>query len=302
VKEHALDPNDRAALQSLVTLSGTIGIGTIFGLAFAGKRTQLSVFAIFAAASVFVLAGATAVIAINLLHDGQALGDHEFAQTATPLIIAGWLLIFVTASARIAELVSGFGTMVLLAGLGVVAALEVGSTTLTAEPDEAFEIAVRIIAIGVALALLLWGWERFLDRGSRRSSYKHLVALAGLGFVPAEASPGPSLPRSGESPAPPRLSGWERKGRFHLDTVGALELASLVRGCWDEVCKAEATLPADELILVDVEPPTTLRLLTKKKDLVVLTFSPADEGREHRVRFARGAAGTYDVTDLVRLG
>ena len=301
MKEHVLNPNDRAALQSLVTLAGTVGIGTVFGLAVVGRRrTALTPFAIFTAASVFVLAGATAVIAINLLHDGQALGDHELAQTATPLIIAGWLLILVTAFTRIAEWVSDFGVLFPLAGLAVVAALAVGSSTLTAEPNEALEIAIRILAVGAALAVLLWAAERYLDRGSRRSRYRNLVELARLGFVPAEAPLRLSLPGGGGSGEALRVSGWERKGRFHLDTVGAIELAKLVRARWDELRDPQVSLPSGEPILVEVTPPSTLRLLVRKSDLVVLAFHPADGGDERRLPFPRKEAGTYDLTELVK--
>lgn len=302
VKQHVLDPNDRAALQSLVTLAGTVGIGTVFGLAFAGhRRTPLTLFAIFAAASVFVLAGATAVIAINILHDGQALGNHELAQAATPLIIAGWLLILVTACTRIADLIGGLGTLFPLAGLGIVAALEVGSSSLTAEPDEALEIAIRIIAVGVALAILLWVGERYLNRGSRRSRYKHLVRFATAGFVPAEAPLRLSLPRSGGDQSP-KLDGWRRKGRFHVDTEGALELAKLVRQRWNTAHQERATLTGREPILVEVIAPTTWRLLLRKKDLIVHAFRPAGGGEKRVTRIPRGELGTYDVTDLVRPG
>lgn len=109
----------------------------------------------------------------------------------------------------------------------------------------------------------------------------------------------PCLPRSGGDPSQ-RLSGWQRKDRFHLGTEEAIELANLVRERGDKDDEERATLAGGEPILVEVLAPTTWRLLIGRKDLVLVTFRGEGGGEERRHRYPRGELGTYGVTDLVR--
>src|SRR6476469_6265503 len=88
MKEHALNPSDRAALQGLIPLAGALGAGTIFALFFGGRRrgSGIAVFELFAIVAVLVSVGTTAYLAISLLHANEAISDRVLTQTATPLI------------------------------------------------------------------------------------------------------------------------------------------------------------------------------------------------------------------------
>ena len=63
LKEHVLNPGDRAALQALVPLAGALGVGTIFALFFGGRRKSgTAVFELFAIVAVLTAAGSTAFL------------------------------------------------------------------------------------------------------------------------------------------------------------------------------------------------------------------------------------------------
>ena len=81
VKEHLfavaeLSASDRAALQSLIPLASGLGVGTIFGLFFVGRRrASFAVFESIAIVAVLVAVATTAYYSIALLH--RDTRDHE---------------------------------------------------------------------------------------------------------------------------------------------------------------------------------------------------------------------------------
>jgi hypothetical protein len=99
VKQHLLSDGDRAALQALVPLAGALGVGTISALFFGGRRKPgIAVFELFAIVAVLTAAGSTAYFSVSLLHQNEAITSHELTQTATPLVVAAFLLVFVSAT------------------------------------------------------------------------------------------------------------------------------------------------------------------------------------------------------------
>jgi hypothetical protein len=187
VKEHFLGASDRAALQSLITLAGTLGAGTIFGLFFAGRRraVQYVVFEVFAIAAVLASLATTAYFAVALLHQNEPISDRELAETATPLIVAVFLLILISVVARLPGSGERLVALLPLALLAIVAAAELGSTTWAATPDNAFLVALLILAAGFLVGLAVWAVGAVLSRRRRRGSFRRLDALARHGFAPA---------------------------------------------------------------------------------------------------------------------
>jgi hypothetical protein len=59
------------------------------------------VFEVFAIAAVLTAAGTTAYFCIALLHQNRAISDHELTETATPLIVAAFLLVFISVFSRL---------------------------------------------------------------------------------------------------------------------------------------------------------------------------------------------------------
>ena len=102
MKEQILSEGDRAALQALVPLASALGVGTLFALFFGGRRKAgLAVFELFAIVSVLTAAGSTAYLSIALLHQDTAISNHDLTQAAMPLVVAAFLLVFVSVFARL---------------------------------------------------------------------------------------------------------------------------------------------------------------------------------------------------------
>jgi hypothetical protein len=82
MKEHVLNPSDRAALQGLIPLAGALGAGTIFALFFGRRRrgSGTAVFELFAIAAVLAAVGTTAYFCVSLLHRNQAISDRELTR------------------------------------------------------------------------------------------------------------------------------------------------------------------------------------------------------------------------------
>jgi hypothetical protein len=299
VREHALKPSDRAALQSLITLAGTLGAGTIFALFFSGrKRAEYAVFEVFAVAAVLASLASTAYFAVALLHQNEAITDRELAETATPLIVATFLLVLISVFARLPGSVERAVTLLPLALAAVLAAVELGSTTWTVTPDNAFRLAVAILVVGLLVAALVWAGEKGMRRSTRRSHRRRLAEFGRRGFVPAAASLAAAVPGLA---GPVILSGWERKGRLHLDVDGAIRLARAVDSGWDGL-GGESCYPSGSPLLVAVEAPTAWRYLRGQRDLRFVLVEPAAGGGERVETVERLEHGLFDVTDLARLG
>ncbi len=178
MKEHlaALSDSDRAALQSLVPLAGALGAGTIFALfSSRSRRTGFAVFEIFAIVAVLTAVGTTAYLAISLIHRDQPITDRDLTQTATPLIVAAFLLVFISIFNRVASFSGRVLTIaVLLIGAAVVAA-EVSIGSWSASPGGASVFALLTLGVGLLLGGIGWAFDRDHDRRARRSRQADLA-------------------------------------------------------------------------------------------------------------------------------
>jgi hypothetical protein len=119
----------------LAPLAGALGVGTIFALFFGGRRKSgVAVFELFAIVAVLTAASSTAYFSLSLLHQNEAITSHELTQTATPLVVAAFLLVFVSFFARLPGSLTRVVTLLPLAIAGIVIAALLASSTWSSGP------------------------------------------------------------------------------------------------------------------------------------------------------------------------
>jgi hypothetical protein len=295
----ALSESDRAALQSLVPLAGALGAGTIFALFSArSRKTGFAIFEIFTIVAVLTAVGTTAYLAIALIHNDQAITDRDLTQTATPLIVAAFLLVFISIFNRVASFSGRALTIAVLMIGAAVVALEIASASWAASPGGASLFALVTLGAGLALGGVGWAVDRDHDRRARRSRQTDLARRAARGYLPAAESLRPDLPaRPGES-APP-LTCWRRKGRLYVDIDEAERMRSIVNERWGALDAGDARPATGGEILFQVK--VLLRIPGRRPAPAVelVAFEPADGGREVVHELPRNDEGLFDVTPFV---
>ncbi len=290
MKEQVLGASDRAALQSLIPLAGALGAGTIFALFIGGRRKAgFAVFEVFAIAAVLTAVGTTAYLCISLLHADKPISDRELTETATPLIVAVFLLVFISVFSRLRGSVERVITIGPLLIVSAVVAAVLASSAWAVEPEDTYLVALAILGVGVLMGLIAWGLGRAHSNWDRGAQLRHLKTLAGRGYLPEERALAISLPAREADSGDLLLSCWTRKGRTFLDAAGASRLQGAVDERWRAFGQAEARAPAGVAILLAVKAKRSLR---------VSTFAPADGGDEREVELEANDDGLFDVTDL----
>lgn len=288
MKEHLLNDGDRAALQGLIPLAGALGAGTVFALFFGGRRrgSGIAVFELFAIVAVLTAVATTAYFALSLLHRNVAISDRELAQTATPLVVAVFLLVFLSALSRLpgsAERV--FALLPLTLGAGAVA-FALASSSWTSDPEHASAFAAIILVVGALIALLV---DRFRVGSDGKAERRELIRLSAAGYQPVERTLAVGLPPNGD-PAPV-LTCWARKDRLYVDRSGLLLLREEARRRWGDLPLGRARLPTGPA-LVEVEIPWG----GLRRTALLATFAPGDDApRTHELKLSSGLA---DVTGL----
>jgi len=292
VKEHVLNPSDRAALQGLIPLAGALGAGTIFALFFGGRRKAgFAVFEVFAVIAVLTAVATTAYFCVALLHRNQPISDHELTQTATPLIVAVFFLAFVSIGARVPGSFERGWPILVLAGLGGLAAAWLTSAAWTATPDDASLVAILILAVGALLGLLAWGADRLNLRSERRWQQRQVERLTGRGYASGEGTLGLALPRSGDEH---RLDCWTRDGKTYLDFDAFRRLRKEADERWYAMSIGEARSPEGAPTLLRVELDRYLPPLTSKPSVRLVTMSV--DGASQVRELKRNPDGLFDVT------
>ncbi len=236
MKQHLLSEGDRAALQALVPLAGALGVGTIFALFFGGRRKSgIAVFELFAIVAVLTAAGSTAYFSVSLLHQNEAITSHELTQTATPLVVAAFLLVFVSVFARLPGSFTRVVTLLPLAVIGIAIAALLASSTWSAGPENASVVALVILGIGALLGGVAWLIDR-LDIGwESREEHRRLTRLFSAGYLPTEKAAHFALPQLEPASSDLELACWVKKaGRFRpagLDAPARRGRLPLARFC-----------------------------------------------------------------------
>lgn len=299
VKEHLLSEGDRAALQALVPLAGALGVGTTFALFFGGRRRSgTAVFELFAIVAVLTAAGSTAFFAISLLHQNEAISSHDLTQTATPLIVAAFLLVFVSVFARLPGSGLRLFALVPLALSGVLIAALLASTSWSAEPENASLAALVILGVGAVLWAVTWAFER-LDIGwDRRWEHKRLTRLYAAGYLPDEKQLQVVLPRRDGDQRSSTVACWTRKGKPYMDVPSWLHLRREAGARWQAFATGEAQPPVGAEILVQVKVGYRVPLLRDRAVIRVSILEPGRGGQAHEHEVRANDDGLFDVSGL----
>jgi hypothetical protein len=301
VKEHVLSDGDRAALQSLIPLASALGISTAFALFFGPrKRASYALFEIFAIVAVLIAAALTAATAISLLHRDRAISDKELLQTAMPLVVAAFLLVFITVFARLrAAGDRGLG----MVPLGLVCAYVAAMLTLSvwaATPQDAGLVAFVILAVGGVLSYGTALWERHSGRRSRRKQAAALAKKIGEDYVPGRKPILLSLPEPTGAPAT-EVPCWVKRGRTYMDWEGCSRLGGLVAERWDAIGEAGMQRPTGGKILTAVD--LRYRIPFRRSNPEARVFTVRVPGGDDEVAAApMNDDDLFDVTDLGLFG
>lgn len=300
MKEHVLSDSDRAALQSLIPLAGALGAGTIFALFFGEgrRRTGVAVFEVFAIVSVLVAVGTTAYLSIALMHANEPLDDKALAQTASPLIVAVFVLILVSVARRLpSSLERAFAILPLIVVAGLVAAL-LAVSAWEAEPAGASVFALTLLGIGAVLALLASAADRLSLSWDRGTSHKWVTRLVASGYVPERRSLALSVPEAeGEEERP--LACWNRRGRLFVDAAALRRLRDRTDRRWGELESDEALPPAAKEVLFSVRVGPYLPYLRSRRRA---TLKLLERGEPRSRRLEENEDRLFDVTETRLLG
>jgi hypothetical protein len=299
LKEHALNPGDRAALQALVPLAGALGVGTIFALFFGGRRKSgTAVFELFAIIAVLTAAASTACFSISLLHHNKEISGADLTQTAMPLVVATFLLVFVSVFARLPG--SGLRAFALypLALSGAVVAALLASLSWSADPSYASLVALIILCVGALVGGAAWLFDR-LDVGwDRRWERRRLTRLYAAGYLPGGRALNMVLPRQDDDRRSEDIACWARKGRSYMDMSGWLRLRREAGGRWRAFAIGEARPPLGAEILVHVKVGFRIPWLRDRAVVRVALLEPARGGETRTEEVRSNDDGLFDVTDL----
>jgi hypothetical protein len=297
MKGHLLNDGDRAALQALVPLAGALGVGTIFALFFGGRRKAgLAVFELFAIVAVLAAAGTTAYLSIALLHRNTPISSHELAQTATPLLVAAMLLVFVSVFARLPGSMERIVVILPLALMGAAIAAFLASSTWSAEPEYASLVALGILVIGALLGLCAWGAERLDISWDRRVERRRLAELYAAGYLPSEKALRFAVPQGKDFAASAMLGYWSRDGRSYFDLMSWAQLRTETSARWHALSLGEARRPAGTAILVRIEIRPRISLRPSGQTVRLLLLEPARGGDESVREVEANGDNLFDVT------
>lgn len=294
-----LSDGDRAALQALVPLAGALGAGTIFALFFGGRRKAgFAVFELFTIVAVLTAVGSTAYFSIALLHQNEAITGHDLTQTATPLLVAAVLLVFVSVFARLPGSFTRVITLLPLALVAIVIAALLASNTWFAQPESVVPLAGAILAVGALVGVLAWGAERADIGWDRRWERQRLTRLYGQDYVPEEKPLQVALPRADGREQVMEISCWTRKGRTYLDLPTGWHLRSEVHRLWREQAVGEARPPIGSVILLRTQIWPRIPLLRKRARMGFHLLEPSRGGEARLVELEPNDEGVFDVTKL----
>lgn len=300
MKEHALNPSDRAALQGLIPLAGALGAGTIFALFFGGRRrgSGIAVFELFAIVAVLVSVGTTAYLAIALLHDNEAISDRVLTQTATPLIFAVFLLVLVSVLARLpgrADRILSILPLVLIAGI---VAAWLASSSWSFKPGDTVLMAALVLGIGGLTALVAWGAERIDSRWERGLARRRFVRLSVAGYRVAGRDLSVALPGTKPRGNGRDVSCWVRKDRIYLDAMALRRLREQARTRWDRLAEDRGRPPSGPRVLTEVSVSPAALALVRRRSARLWIFEPGSGETIPEHELSANDDGLFDVTEL----
>jgi hypothetical protein len=274
-------------------------VGTIFALFFGGRRKSgTAVFELFAMVAVLTAAGSTAFFSVSLLHQNEAITSHDLTQTATPLPVAAFLLVFVSAFARLPGKGLRLFALVPLALSGAVIAALLSSITWSAEPENASVAALIILSVGAVVGGCAWLFERLDISWDRRWEHRRLTRPYGVGYLPVERGLTVVLPRQSGDRGAEDVACWVQKGRSYMDVTGWLRLRREAGARWREFATGEAQPPVGSEILVHVKVGFLIPWIRDHAVVRLSILEPARGGEARTEEVRANEDGLFDVTGL----
>ncbi len=295
-----LSDGDRAALQGLIPLAGALGAGTIFALFLGGRKrgSGTAVFELFAIAAVLAAVGMTAYLAIALLHQNEAIDDKALTQTATPLIFAVFLLIFVSVVGRLPGSVERFFALLpLLLAAGVIAAW-LASSSWSFEPGDAVLFALLTICCGGLAAFVAWGLDRLYGRWDRGNERKHFLQRARAGYRVEERELRAALPVGMRGGRAPTVSCWTRRDKTYMGLRSCRQLRDVTDARWDRLAEDRGRPPLGSVVLTKVDVPNDVAWLAQRRTIRFWILEPETGKEPFRREREANDDGLFDVSEL----
>jgi hypothetical protein len=305
VKEQALDPGNRAALQTLASLAGVVGLSALVSgvvLSRNGPRHRdagFATFEVFVVVAAVIAAIFTAFLCVLLLNRDEPIADSDLFRVSAPLLIAFVLLVLLTSVARFStamgDLSSNFPILLATVFAAVLVGLAPG--LIAPKPGEIVLVAVGILAIGM---LLGWGFllfERSSLLGRRRDTRQRLEKLSADCFLPLEFSLTAMVPDIQGEPEAQRIVCWIQKDRLYLDQTEARRLSEAVDKSWASLANGNALPPLGKMMLVECALKTTVLPWPPKFSMIVTIHQRGKSSNKiHELKV--GKRGLFDVTSL----
>jgi hypothetical protein len=246
--------------------------------------------------AVLTAVGSTAYFSVALLHQNEAITGHDLTQTATPLLVAAVLLVFVSVFARLPGSFTRVITLLPLALVAIVIAALLASNTWFAQPESIVPLAGPSspwerssgYSPGVRADI---GWDRRWER-------QRLTRLYAQDYVPEEKPLDVALPRPDGREQTTEIPCWTRKGRTYLDLPTSWHLRSEVHRLWRAQAVGEARPPAGSAILLRTQIWPRIPFLRKHARLGFHLLEPSRGGKARLVELEPNDEGVFDVTEL----
>ncbi|HEU5252164.1 MAG TPA: hypothetical protein VFU16_02420 [Solirubrobacterales bacterium] len=304
MKEQALDPGNRAALQALASLSSVVGLSALVSslvLSRSGSRPRdagyatFEVFVVVAAATAAIF---TAFLSVLLLNRGEAVSGADLFRTAAPLLVSLVLLVVLTSVARFSpsgDLATNFP--ILLATVSAAVVVGVAPGLMAPDPTAITLVVAGILGLGMAFGWVFLMFERHSLHGKRREVHRRLEKLSVEGFVPFLHPLEPLIPKSRKETDMAEIVCWERKGKLYLDQSEARQLRDAVDRGWTDLTNGNAIPPLGTTILSQCSLKTKL-LPWPPKFLMTVTVHRRGEGVNAAHELKVSEHGLFDITAL----
>jgi hypothetical protein len=304
MKEHVLSPDNRAALQGLIALSGALGVGALLARFFLdrdgkeGRDLGFAIFEVFAVVAILTASGLTAYFSVLFLREGEAISDADFAQVSAPLVVAITLLVLLSAVSRISNLPRPWVHLSTLSATLAVAILA-GSAVpiLNPPPSMIFSIGLAILAAGAVVSWAAMRFERSDLTRRQRIGRERMAKLSASGYMPIEKKLRVAVPGKMGTHEEPTAICWKRDEELYLDQVECHRLSREVSGRWADVAYDKAIPPRGETALVRLALKTTLWKWSASLRLIVAVHDCREPEPDIKTIEAN-ESGLFTVTGL----
>jgi hypothetical protein len=300
----ALDPNNRAALQGLITLAGAVGIGALLTSFFPkrkasrGGRSGIAMFELFVVAAVLTAAATTAYICLALLHEGDHVSSRELTEASMPLVVSVFALVLLSAISRLPSTMHRAITVAPVALAAVALAAIVGSETWFVPPEHVYRVAVVIFALAALFGWATWRLELNAERNSLEDEMEQHVERTGAGYEEVLQPLLLPVPVALHLEEKPMLACWTREGRCYLDEAAARNLQVAVTERWQAWEAGQAAFPAGSSALARVKIKKRIPAFRSRARLILVLWRTDKANLQSEIPIDAESDGLFEITDL----